>query len=689
MSAPILLDSDFIDKIILEVKSQGLFDSFRKECLADVDTQPAYQNLHSRVEDTVQRFLNRQVWTPDRNKNRLREDMRMNIIRAGFLESGVSRIVDQVVEQKMEKIQNQVEEILYKYAGIEKPKKGAKNNCSLEIDTTLLPTDLEQVSPDSDKKSESLENKEMLEEEIIDDDDFESPAFEPIEPLKTETACQNSHTSNLSDISGLTSTQDSAENKFSNKSEELTAVFDEEKDKKIDTALSQISSTQDNIVDITDTPVACVALTGISGEEAQMAFNDSTEQENNENKEQKDEPVFQFDLNKDTIEFTGTERKKISLDDSTNSGESEKVNQPIQLMEVDNIYENDTTDSSEMRMEIDLKDESTQGTISSSKKEENSQDSQKLNDKKHSKSDYSKDKSSKSHQHRYSSSSSKSKYEERERSHHKSEKHSHKKSSSSHERSSNSTKHHDRKSSSKSRTKNEERKSNEDDHHQEKYTQRRKSTDDDDSKDIAKSKEILSETAVENVQSTIEKSSNEKKSSSKSSNQDNTKQNNLKQCIKTKETKSSILAKYDYLKLKEVNDDDKNETELRGFEEFTDENKNNPWFNCMRLVASKKISLLSNNNYIDEKQDEASNSSSTKKFKPKPKTNDKSDTPSNLNNTSDETIIQHKNLSTTNQQQRYDAKDLYKPKFDFRRGRRGQINDEASCNSNAITPESN
>jgi hypothetical protein len=67
---------------VLEVKSQGHFDNFRKECLSDVDTQPAYQNLHSRVEDTVQRFLNRQVWTPEiKNKNRLREEMRMNIIR--------------------------------------------------------------------------------------------------------------------------------------------------------------------------------------------------------------------------------------------------------------------------------------------------------------------------------------------------------------------------------------------------------------------------------------------------------------------------------------------------------------------------------------------------------------------------------------------------------------------------------
>lgn len=74
-------DPEFMDKIIFEVKSQGHFDAFRKECLADVDTQPAYQNLQSRVEDSVQSFLNRQVWTPETNRTRLREDMKSSIVR--------------------------------------------------------------------------------------------------------------------------------------------------------------------------------------------------------------------------------------------------------------------------------------------------------------------------------------------------------------------------------------------------------------------------------------------------------------------------------------------------------------------------------------------------------------------------------------------------------------------------------
>lgn len=74
-------DPDFISAIVQEVKSQGLFDNFRKECLADVDTKPAYQNLRQRVESTVSKFLAQQTWTDNiRHKNQLRERLRKHVI---------------------------------------------------------------------------------------------------------------------------------------------------------------------------------------------------------------------------------------------------------------------------------------------------------------------------------------------------------------------------------------------------------------------------------------------------------------------------------------------------------------------------------------------------------------------------------------------------------------------------------
>lgn len=62
--------------LVLIVKSEGLFDQFRRECLADVDTKPAYQNLQNRVESSVSSFLEGQEWNSHLNKNQLREKLR-------------------------------------------------------------------------------------------------------------------------------------------------------------------------------------------------------------------------------------------------------------------------------------------------------------------------------------------------------------------------------------------------------------------------------------------------------------------------------------------------------------------------------------------------------------------------------------------------------------------------------------
>ena len=50
-----------MEKIVHEVKSQGVFDEFRKDSMADVDTKPAYQNLRQRVEKSISSFLSAQV----------------------------------------------------------------------------------------------------------------------------------------------------------------------------------------------------------------------------------------------------------------------------------------------------------------------------------------------------------------------------------------------------------------------------------------------------------------------------------------------------------------------------------------------------------------------------------------------------------------------------------------------------
>ncbi|XP_058807189.1 biorientation of chromosomes in cell division protein 1-like 1 isoform X2 [Phymastichus coffea] len=181
-------DPRLIDHIVAEVKSQGIFDQFRKECIADVDTKPAYQNLNSRVESSVNSFLNKQVWKADLNKNQLRETLRKHIHDAPYLEVGVDRIVDQVVNPKVYSVfMPKIEDVVYKYLGIERPKPQRNGACDLK---DLLPTDLDPVSPESDRgsiKDESMDIVEEDEKKVINGNE-EKPSVSNIESKPLEVS---------------------------------------------------------------------------------------------------------------------------------------------------------------------------------------------------------------------------------------------------------------------------------------------------------------------------------------------------------------------------------------------------------------------------------------------------------------------------------------------------------------------
>ncbi|KAB1282812.1 Biorientation of chromosomes in cell division protein 1-like 1 [Camelus dromedarius] len=87
--------------IVKHIKSQGLFDQFRRDCLADVDTKPAYQNLRQRVDNFVANHLATHTWSPHLNKNQLRNNIRQQVLKSGMLESGIDRIISQVVDPKI------------------------------------------------------------------------------------------------------------------------------------------------------------------------------------------------------------------------------------------------------------------------------------------------------------------------------------------------------------------------------------------------------------------------------------------------------------------------------------------------------------------------------------------------------------------------------------------------------------
>lgn len=227
-------------------------------------------------------FLGKQTWKPDLNKNHLRENLRKHIHDAPYLDAGMERIVDQVVGPKVYSMfMPQIEEVVYKFLGIERPKPRERNGSTCLKD--LLPKDLDPVSPESVKndnekeedmeidvttpepepepefevktepevrepertmdleKSEELEPMEINKQETLDDclkpeekeeEEEDSPTFEPIDIMNLN----ESNDSHLSGISELTSHRSNSPQDFS------ADYFRDNIDFNQDSQLSKVSS---------------------------------------------------------------------------------------------------------------------------------------------------------------------------------------------------------------------------------------------------------------------------------------------------------------------------------------------------------------------------------------------------------------------------------------------------------------
>lgn len=64
---------------VRQLKANGTFDQFRKECLSEMEAKSEFKTLKSNVETFVQEYLSEQTWNSLLKKSDIRENLRKKI----------------------------------------------------------------------------------------------------------------------------------------------------------------------------------------------------------------------------------------------------------------------------------------------------------------------------------------------------------------------------------------------------------------------------------------------------------------------------------------------------------------------------------------------------------------------------------------------------------------------------------
>ncbi|XP_035212692.1 biorientation of chromosomes in cell division protein 1-like 1 [Stegodyphus dumicola] len=170
-------DSVLIENIVNYLKAKGIFDEFRHECLADVDTKSSCQNLSQRVDGYTTKFLANETWNPDLNKNELRNKLRRHIDESGMLAVGADHVVEQVINPKIGQLFfPRIREVVHQYLNEENLKLNKKQDPVKEE-----PTIAEKNFAESADSSSSRTTKSTVLDPIAD-----ILAFSYSKPTKTD-----------------------------------------------------------------------------------------------------------------------------------------------------------------------------------------------------------------------------------------------------------------------------------------------------------------------------------------------------------------------------------------------------------------------------------------------------------------------------------------------------------------------
>ncbi|NXQ24199.1 BD1L1 protein, partial [Alaudala cheleensis] len=127
---------------------------------------PAYQNLRQRVDNFVSNHLATHTWSPHLNKNQLRNNIRQQVLKSGMLESGIERIISQVVDPKINHtFRPQVEKAVHEFLATlnHKEEAGPSTSPSEEkVDASVTVQGVSATTPSANVASDAMSILETI-----------------------------------------------------------------------------------------------------------------------------------------------------------------------------------------------------------------------------------------------------------------------------------------------------------------------------------------------------------------------------------------------------------------------------------------------------------------------------------------------------------------------------------------------
>ncbi|EHH25756.1 Protein FAM44A [Macaca mulatta] len=151
--------------------------AFQEESIASIEDlrptkgkvtrgEPAYQNLRQRVDNFVANHLATHTWSPHLNKNQLRNNIRQQVLKSGMLESGIDRIISQVVDPKINHtFRPQVEKAVHEFLATLNHKEEASGNTAPDDekpDSSLITQGVPAPGPSANVANDAMSILETI-----------------------------------------------------------------------------------------------------------------------------------------------------------------------------------------------------------------------------------------------------------------------------------------------------------------------------------------------------------------------------------------------------------------------------------------------------------------------------------------------------------------------------------------------